>query len=180
MLAVPFENLTIHLGGTNVLDLESNYHKIVVERRGGWCFELNGPFAWLLAQLGFDVTLLAAGVHMGTGYSNEFDHLALRVDLDEPWLVDVGFGENFTRPSAARDRPRPAPRRSRLPARPRRRRLAMRHDGEPNYRFALTPREMSQFEQSAFLQSAAGSFFTATPAARLRRRTAGSRSPACA
>ena len=102
MLSVPFENLTIHLGGTNVLDLESNYQKIVVERRGGWCFELNGTFAWLLAQLGFDVTLLAAGVHMGTGYSNEFDHLALRVDLDEPWLVDVGFGENFTRPCGSR------------------------------------------------------------------------------
>src|SRR5262249_41107619 len=28
----------------------------------------------------------------------EFDHLALRVDLDEPWLVDVGFGDSFVDP----------------------------------------------------------------------------------
>ncbi len=164
MLSVPFENLTIHLGGTNVLDLESNYQKIVVERRGGWCFELNGTFAWLLAQLGFDVTLLAAGVHIGTGYSNEFDHLALRVDLDEPWLVDVGFGENFTRPLRLQtgiDQPRDG-RVYRLD--PDGERLAMSHDGELNYRFALTPREISQFEQSCrFLQSAAGSFFTRDP-----------------
>ena len=56
---MPFENLTIHLGGRNVLDRERNYEKIVVEQRGGWCFELNGMFAWLLTELGFDVTLLA-------------------------------------------------------------------------------------------------------------------------
>ena len=132
MLACRSRISTIHLGGTNVLDLESNYQKLVVERRGGWCFELNGTFAWLLAQLGFDVTLLAAGVHMGTGYSNEFDHLALRVDLDEPWLVDVGFGENFTRPLRLQtgvDQPRDG-RVYRLD--PDGERLAMSHDGELN------------------------------------------------
>jgi N-hydroxyarylamine O-acetyltransferase len=28
----------------------------------------------------------------------EFDHLALRIDLDEPWLTDVGFGDSFLEP----------------------------------------------------------------------------------
>jgi N-hydroxyarylamine O-acetyltransferase len=32
----------------------------------------------------------------------EFDHLALRVDLDEPWLADVGFGDSFLEPLALR------------------------------------------------------------------------------
>jgi len=27
--------------------------------------------------------------------SPDFDHLALRIDLDEPWLADVGFGDSF-------------------------------------------------------------------------------------
>jgi hypothetical protein len=30
--------------------------------------------------------------------SPEFDHLTLRVDLDETWLADVGFGESFLEP----------------------------------------------------------------------------------
>ena len=30
--------------------------------------------------------------------SPEFDHMTLRVDLDEPWLADVGFGDCFLEP----------------------------------------------------------------------------------
>src|SRR4249920_4199360 len=56
MLAVPFENLDIHLGVANVLDPEHVFDKIVARRRGGWCYELNGLFALLLERLGFAVT----------------------------------------------------------------------------------------------------------------------------
>ena len=60
MLAVPFENLDIALGRRLVLDRRANYARIVERRRGGWCFELNGLFAWLLQQLGYRVTLLGS------------------------------------------------------------------------------------------------------------------------
>ncbi len=165
MLAVPFENLTIHSGGRNEVGFERNYEKIVVERRGGWCFELNGTFAWLLTQLGFDVTLLGAGVHMGEeGFSDEFDHLTLRVDLAEPWLVDVGFGENFTTPLRLEmgiDQPRDG-RIYRLDWEGER--IVLSHDGELDYRFGLTPRQIGQFDQnSRFLQSDPGSPFTQQP-----------------
>jgi N-hydroxyarylamine O-acetyltransferase len=73
--------------------------KIVRRRRGGFCYELNGAFAALLTALGFDVTLLAAKVYLPDGrLGPPFDHLALRVDLDEPWLADVGFGAHARRP----------------------------------------------------------------------------------
>src|ERR1041384_2069181 len=62
MLAVPFENLDIHLGREIVLDDERLYAKVVERRRGGFCYELNGAFAGLLGALGFDVKMLAAGV----------------------------------------------------------------------------------------------------------------------
>jgi N-hydroxyarylamine O-acetyltransferase len=62
MLAVPFENLDIHLGVENVLDPEHVFDKIVTRRRGGWCYELNGLFALLLEALGFDVTRYSAAV----------------------------------------------------------------------------------------------------------------------
>lgn len=60
LLAVPFENLDIHLGRPIVLDEAAFFHKIVERQRGGFCYELNGLFAALLRQLGFDVTLLSA------------------------------------------------------------------------------------------------------------------------
>ena len=99
MFSVPFENLDIALGREIVCDDDSFIRKIVEQRRGGFCYELNGAFARLLREFGFRVTLLSARVPREDGsYSPEFDHLALRVDLDEPWLADVGFGDSFLEP----------------------------------------------------------------------------------
>ena len=99
LLAVPFENLSIHWGEPIVLDDEALFEKIVVRRRGGFCYELNGLFAALLRALGFEVAMFSAGV-MGAGgnYSPEFDHMALLVTAGERWLVDVGFGESAREP----------------------------------------------------------------------------------
>lgn len=99
MLSVPFENLDISLGRKIVCDESSFLRKIVKRRRGGFCYELNGAFAWLLRELGFEVTLLSARVTGDDGSASpEFDHLTLRVDLGEPWLADVGFGDAFVEP----------------------------------------------------------------------------------
>lgn len=99
LLTVPFENLDIAAGRKIVLDEGAILSKVVEQRRGGFCYELNVAFAALLRALEFRVTLLSARVSGDQGKeSPEFDHLALRVDLDEPWLVDVGFGESFLEP----------------------------------------------------------------------------------
>ena len=99
MLHVPFENLSIHIGETILLDEPWLYDKIVTRRRGGFCYELNGLFAWALRTLGFDVTLLSAGVANSEGIvGRDFDHMTLRVELDQPWLADVGFGDLFIEP----------------------------------------------------------------------------------
>ena len=60
--AVPFENLDIHLGRSIILDTDAIVGKIVDDRRGGFCYELNGAFAALLASLGYSVTLHEARV----------------------------------------------------------------------------------------------------------------------
>lgn len=99
LYAVPFENLDIALGRKIVTDEDLIVHKVVNLRRGGFCYELNCAFAALLRALGFRVTLLSARVaRTNGGEGPEFDHLTLRVDLDEPWLADVGFGESFLEP----------------------------------------------------------------------------------
>ncbi|GAA2136176.1 arylamine N-acetyltransferase [Kitasatospora kazusensis] len=119
LLTVPFENLSIHLGEPVLLDEASLLAKLVDRRRGGFCYELNGAFAALLTALGYRVDLLAARVINGPVPGPPFDHLALRVRLDErdgpdgpggadrtdgtgdtdtPWLVDVGFGRFSVQP----------------------------------------------------------------------------------
>jgi len=99
MQSVPFENLDISLGVPIVCEEERFLHKIINLHRGGFCYELNGAFAALLRALGFSVTLLSARVSREDGSASpEFDHLTLRVDLDETWLADVGFGDSFLEP----------------------------------------------------------------------------------
>jgi len=98
MLSVPFENLDIHLGVPINLSVPAFYEKIVVHRRGGFCYELNGLLAWLLAELGFSVSLLSARVFNSGTLSPEFDHVLLWVECDGPWIADVGFGDSSLNP----------------------------------------------------------------------------------
>lgn len=96
---VPFENLSVVLGEPVTLDEDALVDKIVRRRRGGFCYELNGAFAALLDALGYDVRLLGAAVFGDDGtLTPAFDHLALLVELDERYLVDVGFGAHATHP----------------------------------------------------------------------------------
>jgi N-hydroxyarylamine O-acetyltransferase len=101
MFTVPFENLSIHYGQPIVLEDAALYDKIVTRRRGGFCYELNGLFTWLLRGLGYEVSLLAAEVARAAGgFGAPFDHLTLRVHSLQgtDWLADVGFGDSFWQP----------------------------------------------------------------------------------
>ena len=53
MMSVPYESVDIWRGKADPLTYEAMYDKIVRRRRGGYCFELNGMFGWLLRELGF-------------------------------------------------------------------------------------------------------------------------------
>jgi N-hydroxyarylamine O-acetyltransferase len=99
---IPFENLDIGLKRPIQLEEDALWDKIVIQGRGGFCYELNGLFARLLQETGFDVTYLNARVYNGQGELGiDFDHLALLVRVpgqDERWLADVGFGDSFNEP----------------------------------------------------------------------------------
>lgn len=95
LLNVPFENLDIHYNRKIKLLVPAIYQKIINEKRGGFCYELNGLFHSLLKQIGFDAKLISARVHIkDDDYSPEYDHLAIIVNLEnKQFLVDVGFGK---------------------------------------------------------------------------------------
>lgn len=150
---VPFENLSMHLGEDITLDPKPLIEKIVTARRGGFCYELNGAFAALLTTLGYPVTLLAARVFGDDGLGIPFDHLALRVDTPEPWLVDVGFGRNPVFPLRLDHRgeqsdPGGTFRIQETPEGD----LDVFRNGEPQYRLELRPRALADFEAACWWQ----------------------------
>ena len=98
--AVPFENFDVDRGVPIVLDRDRILKKVVADRRGGFCYELNTAFHWLLTELGYRVTLLSAEVARPEGgFGIPFDHMAILVEIDgDAWLADVGFGDSFLHP----------------------------------------------------------------------------------
>jgi arylamine N-acetyltransferase len=114
LISVPFENLVryqIHSNHTAstkhsqnlhyyphrsiVIHADELYQKIVVNKRGGYCMELNATFSSLLKSIGF--TLYAAGARVNEGYGfGPFSHMANIVTIgSDRYLVDVGFGSNY-------------------------------------------------------------------------------------
>jgi N-hydroxyarylamine O-acetyltransferase len=156
LLAVPFENLSIHLGEPIVLDQAALVDKVARRRRGGFCYELNGAFASLLTALGFRVSMLSARV-FGTGKQPgpPFDHMTLRVDLAEPWLVDVGFGRFAMQPlqlGFPGDQPDPGGT-SRVAGSPSGHGdLDIFRDGEPAYRVDPRPYALGDFAPACWWQ----------------------------
>lgn len=81
-------------------DLQRIYHKLVEANRGGWCYEMNGLLAWVLAEIGFTVSRHVGGVMRRTLGDAQFgNHLFLSVTLeDSDYLVDVGLGDGIREP----------------------------------------------------------------------------------
>ena len=95
LLAVPFENIDIHLNRRIKLNVDTIYQKVVLEKRGGFCYELNGLFYELLKSIGFNVKIVSARVYdENSGFGKEFDHLCTIIHFAKvDYLADVGFGE---------------------------------------------------------------------------------------
>lgn len=163
---VPFENLSIHLGEPIELDQAALIDKIIDRHRGGFCYELNGAFAALLHELGFNVTLLSGAVFASVDrLGPPMDHLVLRVELDEPWLVDVGFGRHSHYPLRLDSRAaQPDPDGTYSVADTVAGDVDVLRDGRAVYRVELHPRVLADFVPTCWWhQTSPSSHFTKGP-----------------
>ena len=91
---VPYENYDMMKGIPTSLEEEALFQKIVVENKGGICFELNGSFGNLCRALGYKVTDYAARYLRGESTIPMRRHRVLKVEAtDGTYLCDVGIGE---------------------------------------------------------------------------------------
>jgi N-hydroxyarylamine O-acetyltransferase len=103
LLHIPYENIDVQMGRPLDLEIERIFDKIVHRRRGGWCYEMNGLLGWALAEIGFDVMRLAGGVMRSLdGDAVLGNHLVLVVELEQPYIADVGLGNGLIEPAPLR------------------------------------------------------------------------------
>lgn len=99
LMTFTWEALDAFMGWPSSVAPASAFSKMVEGRRGGWCYEMNGLFGAALAALGFRVTRLCGGVNRETlGDIAIGNHLTLRVDLDRPYLAEVGVADAIFEP----------------------------------------------------------------------------------
>ena len=98
LLAIPWENFSLAQNDRVTMNLEKIYDKVIRRGRGGFCFELNQLFAWLLRELGYELKIiscrnfqmLAQEFHPWSG------HMAILVTFKsgEIFLCDVGHSSS--------------------------------------------------------------------------------------
>ena len=98
-LSISYENIDVQLGTRLDNDIERIFDKLVTRKRGGWCYEMNGLLGWALANIGFDVMRVAAGIlRTERGDVALGNHLILLVRLDRIYVGDLGMGDGLREP----------------------------------------------------------------------------------
>ncbi|MGL1922288.1 MAG: arylamine N-acetyltransferase [Hyphomicrobiales bacterium] len=90
-----FNNLDVLLNKLEIisLEIEDLFEKIVLKKRGGYCFEHNKLFFYMLEQLGFTVMPCLARVVYGSNKDVPQTHRMNIVTIDGlEYVADVGFG----------------------------------------------------------------------------------------
>ncbi len=98
VMSIPFEAIDVQLKRRINLHAENIYQKVIANKRGGYCYELNLLFHELLSKIGFENYIISAKIFDNGNFGPEFDHMAIVVKLDRLYLVDVGFGDLFIEP----------------------------------------------------------------------------------
>ena len=93
LLSVPYENMDILAGKRLSLDIDDLYDKVVMRNRGGYCFEVNALFGWLLSEIGFPVQNFFGRFVRGEPQIPMRRHHVLVARIGEDrYVCDVGVG----------------------------------------------------------------------------------------
>jgi N-hydroxyarylamine O-acetyltransferase len=92
---IPFENIDPYTGKVPSLDLNDIFEKLVVQSRGGYCYEQNLLLHDVLKTIGFNTELQLARVLWRRDENSKTGrtHLLQTVSIEKQiYLVDCGFG----------------------------------------------------------------------------------------
>ena len=93
--SVPYENLDILNNIPLSLEVPDLYDKIVTRHRGGFCFELNALFNWLLTSIGFETYSYSARFLLNIPENTipMRRHRVMKTEINgQCYIADVGVG----------------------------------------------------------------------------------------
>ncbi|WP_177765909.1 arylamine N-acetyltransferase family protein [Flavobacterium sp. I3-2] len=94
-ITIPFENINPLLKLPVKIDINSIVAKLVLKKRGGYCYEQNTLFLHILTEIGFEVRPLAGRVVWNDSINSitSLTHMFLLVTYNQiEYIIDVGFG----------------------------------------------------------------------------------------
>ena len=93
---IPFENLDVYAFHRPIsLGIADLFQKIVMNKRGGYCFEMNALFTALLNALGYHAWACMCRILRSKDYIPPVMHRGVLVELDgQLYFCDVGYGTN--------------------------------------------------------------------------------------
>ncbi len=90
--SIPFENTEVQAGRIPSLVPEDIVDKVLIRKRGGYCYEINGVFAMALTAIGFE-WYFAGARPMFYPVRRPKTHMVVIVRIDgSDYLCDTGFG----------------------------------------------------------------------------------------
>lgn len=93
--AIPFEDFNPFCHIPVSLDLDRIFEKVILGKRGGYCFEVNLLFQTLLKKLGYQASPIFCRPFSGEGVKLPLTHRLIKVSLEgKLWIADVGLGGN--------------------------------------------------------------------------------------
>lgn len=92
LATIPYENINILYHVPISLDGKDLFKKIILENRGGFCFELNALYQWLLKALGYTVSSYYTRLLAVPEEEQLERHRLLKVDFENiSYITDVGI-----------------------------------------------------------------------------------------
>ncbi len=102
----PFENIDVLLQNETLITESFLRKKLLEEKRGGLCYELNGLLYLLLKELGLNAQLSAATMRVDDQWGLDRTHaIVLYEENDILYLLDSGSGNNLPLQPLALDGP---------------------------------------------------------------------------
>jgi N-hydroxyarylamine O-acetyltransferase len=100
LAAIPYENLEIQLGREKTIDEDAFFDALVMRRRGGWCYEMNGLLTTMLRALGYRVRRVGGAVARSRFPDDAVgNHMVGLVDIEGTrFVADVGLGDGPLEP----------------------------------------------------------------------------------
>lgn len=94
---IAFENIDVQNGKGISIEPADIVQKVLLQKRGGYCYELNGLFALVLQALGIEYSLIACRP-LVYPVRRPKTHMAIIATIDgNAYLIDTGFGANGPR-----------------------------------------------------------------------------------